>query len=344
MASPRDDGELGARIEAMDGLEWERPSDLNRMSLEGLWTSGDAARKVRSSGSIRLFGVNVRDHQARLDAAGAILVNFQRLITAAGAARRGIRTAKGPLPGEVSSLTQLKLLMSPMPGSVVFEIGPETLPEAELSAEESVAIFDQPSRQFVDECFTDALGLVAVAHEIGLGTSSTGTPDHEDGEQALDGAFEQRIADGGPRLAVAIRDFAKVIEAADFDVDLEWREPLRPTLRATMTTHDAAAVARLVVSHELDAEDETIRGSLVTISVLSSWQIRSIDGELTTVDASVLNAEQASGFRLGEDVTILARPKITESAGGIITTKFKAIQIESNSPEQREGGSTARSD
>lgn len=344
MASPSDDGDLGARIEAMDGLEWERPSDLNRRSLEGLWTSGDAARKVRSSGSIRLFGVNVRDHHARLDAAGAILVNFQRLITAAGAARRGIRTAKGPLPAEVTSLTQLKLLMSPLPGSVVFEIGPETLPETELAAEENVAIFDQPNRQFVDECFTDALGLVAVAHEIGLRTLKAGTLDNVDGDEDVDGAFEQRIADGGPRLAVAVRDFAKVIESAEFDVDLEWREPLRPTLRATMTKSDAAAVARLVVSHELDAEDETIRGSLVTISVMSSWQIRSVDGELTTVDASVLTAQQASSFRLGEDVTILARPKVTESAGGIVTTKFTVIEIKSNDPEQRAAGGVATSD
>lgn len=308
--------ELFNRLAASAAPKWDTPEDLNRMSIEGLWGSGHQARLVRSTGSIKIFGVNVRDHQARLDAAGHILLNLQRLVTAAGAAKEGITTNRGQLSSSLIASTQLRLLMAPLPGSVVFEIGPEMLPETELVGAEGVALFDQRRRQFVDECVVDALELVRTAHSIG--------PD------ADDSPFVERVTAGGPRLATAIREFAKGVEQASFDVDLEWREPERPTERATFTKADAEHVKRLVVARELDADDETLRGRLITLSTARAWQIDLGDDHVVTVDTTSLQGVDVTQFHLMEDITVVAKPQVREFPGGGKSTTFRAISVTSN--------------
>lgn len=313
MDSPNDgSNNLRDRLRAAQGPQWERPEDLNRMSIEGLWGARSPARIVRSTGSIRVAGVNVQDHQARLDAAGHILLNFQRLVNAAGAAKKGIRSNRGALPGEVTTLTQLKLLMQPLPGSMVFEIGPETLPEAELIAEEGVAIFDQQQRQFVDECVVDAIDLVRVAHQIG--------PDADEGQ------FIQLVQEGGPRVASAVREFAKGVEQADFEVDLEWREPSHETQRATFNKADAALVRQLVVARELDQEEVTLAGTLVTLSTRDRWQLDIGDDHLVVIDATALpNAVDVTQFHLTGRIKIQAVPMVRELPGGGTVTTYRAV-------------------
>lgn len=307
-------GDLRSRLQAATGPQWDRPEDLTRMSIEGLWGSRSAARIVRSTGSIRVAGSNVRDHQARLDAAGHILLNFQRLVNAAGAAKKGIRSNRGALPSEVTTLTQLKLLMQPLPGSMVFEIGPETLPEAELVAEEGVAIFDQAQRQFVDECVVDAIGLVRVAHQIG--------PDADEGQ------FIQLVKEGGPRVASAVKEFAKGVEQADFEVDLEWREPSRATERATFNKADATLVRQLVVARELDQEEVTLVGTLVTLSTLNRWQIDIGDDHLVVIDPTSLpETVDVTQFRLSERIKIQAVPIVRELPGGGKVTTYRAVNV-----------------
>lgn len=315
MASPND-ADLRARLIAAGAPAWERPQDLNRISIEGLW-GVSAARVIRSVGAIRISGASVVHHQARLDAAGYILLNFQKLVNASGASKRGIKTNRGSLPGDVLTLTQLKLLLQPLPGSMVFEIGPESLPEVELVAEEGVAIFDQEHRQFVDECVEDAIKLVRVAHQLG--------PDADASE------FIQLIKDGGPRVAGAVKDFARGIEQANFDVDLEWREPNRPTERATFTKSDAELVRRLVVSRELDQEQVTLHGSLVTLSTEDRWQLDIGDNHRVVIDASALpEAVDVTQFHLAEQIIVDAIPTVREMPGGGSVTTYRAVYARSS--------------
>ncbi len=317
MASLSDSAdELFNRLANTAGPKWDTPEDLNRMSIEGLWGSSHQARLVRSTGSIRIFGVNVRDHQARLDAAGQILLNLQRLVTASGAAKEGVTTNRGQLSASLIASTQLKLLMAPLPGSVVFEIGPETLPENELVGAEGVALFDQERRQFVDECVVDAIELMRTAHALG--------PD------ADDAPFVTKLTVGGPRLATAIREFAKGVEQASFDVDVEWREPDRPTERAMFTKSDAEQVKRLVVARELDADDETLRGRLITLSTARAWQIDLGDDHVITVDTTSLEGVDVTQFHLEQYITVVARTQVREFPGGGKSTTFRAISVTSN--------------
>lgn len=385
--------EIEAALAAAPAPEWETPRDLNRISFEALFGAGDGARTLRSTGHVRLYGANVRNHSARLDATAEVLAQLQRLVTAMGAARRGIRSSQGPLPGELITLTQLKIAAAPAPGSLVFELVPESLPETELLDEGSgVAIFDQAQRQFVDECFEDALGLVTAAHSIGLDADDQAEPETADDQPEPDAlfrlvvselreapeppeivarlmvvrgdddadlplaarsaaepptlaglaspvetpaalAFVERVREGGPRLASAVRTFARAIESADFDVDLEWREPNQATRRAKFTRQDAGLVRHLVVSRELEVELQNLTGRLTTLSETRAWQLTVGQDEApVTIDASKLELSVQRAFRLHDSVTIRVRAIQSTLPGGGITTRFEAVSVTSAEP------------
>lgn len=367
--------ELEAALSSIPARAWADPRDLNRMSLEGLFGVG-GARVLGSSGSIRLHGVSVSNHAARLDATAGVLSHLQRLVTAMGAAKRGIRSSQGPLPGELVTLTQLKIAAAPVAGSLIFDLVPESLPEIELLEDGSVAIFDQAQRQFVDECFEDAIKLVLVAHSIGAdadvnidaarsveaGVSGpmelaevSSPPDAERVDEVGDTAVEdsnatdalipseldtteaqtfiEQVREGGPRLATAVRTFAKAIESADFDVDLEWREPQKATLRAQFTRHDAGLVRRLVVSRDLEVELQDLVGRLITLSTTRAWQLEIGQDTVLTVDASKLAHSVRSALHLEEEVAIRARAIQRSLPGGGISTTFEAVSV--TSMEQR---------
>lgn len=303
---------LWQKLSDAEAPKWERPQDLNRLSMQGLWGASVVARVVRSMGSIRIAGPNVLEHQARLDAAGHILVSFQKLVNAAGAARRGIRSNRGSLPGDVLTLTQLKLMMQPLPGSMVFEIGPESLPETELVGDKGVAILDQAHRQFVDECVEDAIRLMSVAHGLGADADKS--------------EFVHMIESGGPRVAVAVREFAKGVEQSALDVNLEWREPERETARATFTPSDAELVRKLVVARELDQEEVTLTGRLVTLSTEDRWQLDIGEDARIVVDATTLPEEvDVTQFRLREIIVLVAKPVVRELPGGATVTTYRAV-------------------
>jgi len=356
--------ELEAALSALPAMAWQDPRDLNRMSIEGLFgTSG--ARVLRSSGSIRLHGVNVANHAARLDATADVLAQLQRLVTAMGAAKRGIRSSQGPLPGDLVSLTQLKIAAAPVAGSLIFDLVPESLPETELLEGGSVAIFDQAQRQFVDECFEEAIALVFAAHSIGPDADASPVSEVEgvvpsavtsfawaDDELPVspveivplqDGIAEQlfsseietaeaqnfldRVREGGPRLASAVRRFARAIETADFDVDLEWREPNQATLRAQFTRHDAGLVRHLVVSRALEVELQNLVGRLITLSTTRAWQLSVGQESIVTVDASKLEPSVTSALHLNEQVTIRAKAIQHALPGGGTSTTFEAVSV-----------------
>lgn len=372
--------ELEAALSSLPAQVWDDPRDLNRMSLEGLFGTG-GARVLHSSGSIRLHGVSVSNHAARLDATAEVLSHLQRLVTAMGAAKRGIRTSQGPLPGELVTLTQLKIAAAPVAGSLIFDLVPETLPETELLEDGNVAIFDQAQRQFVDECFEDAIRLVLIAHSIdpdadrlavaeGPSEVRPAAPTFVEGFEPVDGpypsdaesldgrdtaailstveggdltevlipsgldaaeahTFIQQVREGGPRLATAVRTFAKAVESADFDVDLEWREPNKATLRAQFTRHDARLVRRLVVSRDLEVELQDLVGRLITLSTTKAWQLAVGQDAVLTVDASKLEHSVRSALHLEEQVTIRARAIQRSLPGGGTSTTFEAVSVTS---------------
>lgn len=114
-------------------------------------------------------------------------------------------------------------------------------------------------------------------------------------------------------------------------MDLEWREPDRPTERATFTKADALQVKRLVSARELDQDEVTLRGRLVTLSTESRWELDVGDGNRLTIDPTTMAADvDVTQFHLQEDITILAKPHRKDFPGGGHSTIFKAVTATSN--------------
>lgn len=300
-------------------IEWNTPLDLGRMSIAASIGPSNY-RTLRSKGTLRLFGAAVPDHDARMDAAGQTLINFQKLVSTAGAVRNGIKTLRGKIRDDIVALTQLRVLVPLRGGSVVFDFTPETLPSDELTPGGAVAIFDQNKTQFVDECVRDAIKLLSTACQVG--------PNADESE------FIRLVEEGGPRLAKAVRDFASSIEQAEFNVDLTWTEPDVPTTEVTLTQSDAARIRKLVQARELDTEQVKLTGHLVTISTLKSWQLQIDVDQVVTVDASAVVGPLSHRFTLMDFVTITAIPRIREFPGGVMSTSYRAVSVDIAAPEE----------
>lgn len=309
--------ELRNRIASLPLKKWERPEDLNRISVESSWNLADRGRFAISTGSIRLFGEGAKANQARIDLVGQTFLNLQKIVSATGAMKEGVRNSRGKLSNKIIFLTRLKLLTSPQPGSVIFEIGAESLPDVELAEEENV-LLAQKRHQFLDECMNQMMDVLSLAHSIG--------PNSEESP------FIEILESYGPRFSLALRDFAEGLESANFSIDLEWREPEESTKRSTFDQKDAALVKRLVVSHELDQEDVVaLRGVLMTLSVETRWVLKTLEGKNVTIDPSTLSSDvDLTAFHLLENITVYAQPKVTQHPGGGTTTLYLAQSVVSN--------------
>ncbi|MEN4423115.1 hypothetical protein [Mycobacteroides chelonae] len=87
-------------------------------------------------------------------------------------------------------------------------------------------------------------------------------------------AFVRQLGDMGPRAASAVRDLAKTLDRAQFDVEIAWQQPSRATRRVTVTAATAAHMAATVEHANLDEQPVEIIGEYLTVSAVSSWLIQ----------------------------------------------------------------------
>lgn len=295
--------------------EWETVEELNRMSLEKLWSVDSHSRVLRSTGIIRISGAAAVFGEALISSAGNVLINFQNLVTATGASLEGIRSRYlSDLPRQLVALTELRLLMRPLPGSLILKVTPAMSPMDELSAEEYVLVH-QERTQFIDRCVYSTMELLRAAHTL---------------EANIDNSeFLERVTNGGPLLATTLKKFAVDVEKDDFDINLEWSEPEVQTARAVFTKGDAALVKSLIVSRELDQDPVALTGYLVTLSTESRWQLTLDDGSQVTIDPTIIRKDtDVTVFHLKQRVKIKANAIAKIHPGGATTILYKAVSIE----------------
>jgi hypothetical protein len=292
---------------------WKTPDDLARMSAEALTSRSEGVREGLSTGSIHLAGGGVTGSSASFSDVGDVMKNFQKLVTALGASRRGYTNLKGKIAADVSSLTNLRLIASPFVGSVVLDFMPDIHPSEELAPSGQPAIFDQPAEQLSDSAVTEALDILESIKEVG--------PDADGSE------FLASVSRRGPRAATAVRDFARTLASGDFETDLSWRIPGRPTIRTTLTSAEADHISRLIVSRELDKDEVVIEGVLRTVSDLSALYIQTEEG-LESIDGIDLPSEVIAAAHVQARVRVRAEMTIQQRPGGVDVAKYRAIGME----------------
>ncbi|MDH6246496.1 hypothetical protein [Mycobacterium sp. OTB74] len=95
--------------------------------------------------------------------------------------------------------------------------------------------------------------------------------------------FVRRLGGMGPRTTSAVRDFAKTLESAAFDVDIDWKQPSRPTRPVSVTASAARHMADVVEHANLNEQPVVITGEYLTVSAVSASVIQQDDGDAVTV-------------------------------------------------------------
>lgn len=295
--------------------EWQDADDLARMSIETLRAEHGLLRRDASSGSLRLTGPGITIHSGAIDGIADTLRNFQRLVLATGLAVKGHKSLRGQPPADVVSKTRLNLNGSPLPGSLILQIVPTTLPADEISPDGQVGLFgdDNAEPQLIDTAMKRALGLLEDGRRLG--------PDADTSD------FLARIREYGPRVATTLRDFSTGLVKSGFEPDLTWSQPRQARLRTRLSTAELAHIGELIASRELELEPTTIRGILRTVSEISAWQLEIEDGEIVKIDAKKIPAANTATLRTGMSVSVDV--SVTEETGpaGEVKPKYTATSF-----------------
>lgn len=293
-------------------VTWNTADDLARRAAESIQDASLPGRNMVSSGTLQLAGDGVDGSSARIAAVGEVMLEFQRLVTAVGAAQSGFTALRGAYPAALLAKTHLRLVASPHVGSVVLDFMPELAPDAELYPD-GVPLIDEPRTQAADDAVIEVIVVLEQARAL---------PPNAD-----EGPLLERLARRGPRVAVALREFTKTLSRADFQTDLTWREPGRPTRRVTLPADDAARLASLIASRELDHGEAVIEGIIHTISDKTALAIETADG-WEHVKGSELPPEQLSAVPYGSRVRVVADAVEVAKPGGEVLVKYTAKRIE----------------
>lgn len=295
--------------------EWQDADDLARMSIETLRAEHGLLRRDASSGSLRLTGPGITIHSGAIDGIADTLRNFQRLVLATGLAVKGHKSLRGQPPADVVSKTRLNLNGSPLPGSLILQIVPTTLPADEISPDGQVGLFgdDNAEPQLIDTAMKRALGLLEDGRRLG--------PDADTSD------FLPRIREYGPRVATTLRDFSTGLVKSGFEPDLTWSQPRQARLRTRLSTAELAHIGELIASRELELEPTTIRGIVRTVSEISAWQLEIEDGEIVKIDAKKIPAANTATLRTGMSVSVDV--SVTEETGpaGEVNPKYTATSF-----------------
>jgi hypothetical protein len=226
-----------------DAPTWATPDDLSRISLEALIADNTLGRTLASRGTIRLTGEGVTESSARASEVTRVMTGFQRLATAVGAAQQGDKALGRQPNAEVRRRTDLLLMASPSPGSIILALTPATSPIAETSHPGGrVGMFAEleTDDQLLDTAIGAAIEVFAAGNNIGP------TP--------TDSQFVQQLGEMGPRTASTVRDLSKTLNRAGFDIEIDWQQPDRATRRVKVSAATAAHIAATVENANLDEQ------------------------------------------------------------------------------------------
>jgi hypothetical protein len=303
-----DDPEFAATLP-----QWTTAEDLSRIGIESLRDRDPIGRTLGSEGSIRISGDGVTGSAARVTEVARVMTGLQRLATAVGAAQAGDKALGRKPNADIKRRTELLLTTAPAPGSIILSFMPAVAPADEAGPAGMLDEFETDD-QMLDAAVGAAIDVFTAGNDIG--------PEPEQS------AFVHQLGDMGPRTASAVRDLAKTLDRADFDVDIDWKQPSRATRRVSVTARAARHMAYVVEHANLDEQPVVITGEYLTVSAVSSWVIQQDDGDPVTVKLGRVDPSQTRGLAVGERIRVQAIMKTETTPGGNTKTTYTAQSFE----------------
>lgn len=298
--------------------DWNTADDLARIGFEALIDADPLGRTLASHGNIRITGDGVTGSSAKVNEVARVMTGFQRLATAVGAAQTGDKALGKKANADVRRRTDLLLTAAPAPGSIVLTVTPALAPVDEYPDAPGMLSEFEPDEQMLDTAVGAATEVFAAGNDIGPAPEES--------------VFVHQLGGMGPRTASAVRDLAKTLERAAFDIDIDWKQPSRTT-RTVSVTAQAARYMALVVEHANLAEQPVlIVGEYLTVSAVSAWVIQQDDGDAVTVKLGRIDPSQTRGLAVGERIRVEAVMKTETTPGGNTKTTYTAQSFERLNP------------
>lgn len=295
-------------------LLWEDASDLARLSIASFIAENSPIRRDLSSGFVRLTGAGVDGHAASLDGVAATIHNFQRLVTATGLALTGWRTLRGRAPADALAKTKLNLDGSAMPGSLILQLVPATLPGTEIMPSGQGEFFRDDDSQLVDQAMKKSIQLLN--YGAALSADADTSP------------FLGEVNEAGPRVASALRDLTKGLVDEGFATEVVWEQPRNARLRSRLSVPQLAQIAGLVASRELAREPVVLVGVLRTVSDISPLKLEIAPNEFESINASRIARDVIAGLNVGVRVRVEADVSEDVSPGGEAKVHYAATRID----------------
>lgn len=286
--------------------------EWNRRSVEAFIAStAGNARSLRSHGALRLHGEGVRVHSAELGQVGLIATAWQKAVSATGAALEQVRSLRGALPADITQRTTLLLNASPVPGSIVLGLEPQSPPLDEVEPDGNVSMLDRP-RPLADQACAALIKVLADAGEA---------------QQADADGLATALRELGPRVGSALAQLAQAIHRSNITVDARWAEPDASTVSASISPSAARRIRDFVAGRGLDAEEQYLIGALRTVSDREKWLVELLDGEVERMSATELAPEEIAKWRVGDQVSLRVRVALREQPDGVTRRSHTILEL-----------------
>lgn len=306
----------------------ENPADAALVGVNGFIREHSAGDEPASIGLIHITGPSVKEHSAPLKAVGNLLAALQDGVDAIGASLQGVMTSSGTLPFSVTGRTQLSMVASPMPGSVVIQVAPTLDRMDDLYPDgKEQALFDLEeeigARPLADMAFDEFSSLIKDLDAEG--------PDKTD--------FLDRLTDYGPRVASTMKTFCDSVDKGALDVGFEWEEPGREPEISNLS-HEAAKHASTIIQNaNIESETAHIVGKILTITMSQKDKLRVLtdDEKDVTLAVGSISPSDVINLHTGDRVDIEAEKRTSSRPGGrsrqtligVSLTKLPDLQQES---------------
>lgn len=296
----------------------ENPADAALSGVAAFVREHSAGQETELTGIIHITGPSALGNSAPVKAVGNLLTSIQSTIDAVGASLMGNRSAGGSLPSAITSRTEMSLIASPMPGSIVIQVAPSLARMDDLYPE-GLGLFDAEAeldaKPLADQAFIEFSTLISELREDG--------PDNSQ--------FVDHLTDLGPRVATAMKSFCESIDKGVLDLELEWTESSRKAKTASISHSHAERAARLIASANIENEEVTIEGVLLTVTQSTKDNLRILEDDGQEVVVTIGDIPPAATYPLhtGERVRIRAEKRVSRKLGGTRSEKLvgKAVEL-----------------
>ena len=296
----------------------DNPADAALAGVNAFVLQHDVKSPDSSKGIIHISGPSIVGNVAPVKSVGHLLADIQSAVDAIGASLLGNRSASGIIPGTITGRTEMSLVASPMPGSVVIQIAPSLARKDDLYPDgpglfDVEEVFD--AQPLADQAFTEFSNLI--------GELSADEPDEI--------ALVDHLTDLGPRVASAMKVFCETVDKSSLDVEFEWIEPNKPPKNTVISHGHASYAVAVITTANIENEEVSFEGTLLTVTQSNKDKLRLLkdDGKELVIAIGDISPEDTNSLHTGDRVCVSVERRVSNKPGGKRSEKLvgKTIKL-----------------